>query len=105
MKALSRPTTILFFAFGLLAGMVRSDLEIPPRIARFLSLYLLSGAAWASRGGFALAESRAGVKCCPACSGAVALSPLRCRPSAFVLLRRFLSGFDAAAIAATYVTR
>ena len=32
---------ILFFVFGLLAGAVRSNLEIPPQIARFLSLYLL----------------------------------------------------------------
>ena len=32
---------ILFFVFGLLAGALRSNLEIPPQIARFLSLYLL----------------------------------------------------------------
>ncbi len=32
--------TILFFGFGTLAGLVTSDLEIPPRISRFLSLQL-----------------------------------------------------------------
>ena len=32
---------ILFFVFGLLAGALRSNLEIPPAISRFLSLYLL----------------------------------------------------------------
>lgn len=32
---------VLFFALGVLAGAVRSDLEIPPAIAKFLSLYLL----------------------------------------------------------------
>ena len=32
---------ILFFFFGLFAGTIRSNLEIPPAIAKFLSLYLL----------------------------------------------------------------
>ncbi|NBS66988.1 MAG: sodium-dependent bicarbonate transport family permease, partial [Betaproteobacteria bacterium] len=32
---------ILFFAFGLLAGLLRSNLEVPPQMAKFLSLYLL----------------------------------------------------------------
>ncbi len=32
---------ILFFIFGVLAGFARSNLEIPPAISRFLSLYLL----------------------------------------------------------------
>jgi hypothetical protein len=32
---------ILFFLFGAFAGAVKSNLEIPPPIARFLSLYLL----------------------------------------------------------------
>ena len=32
---------ILFFVFGVLAGTVKSNLEIPPAISRFLSLYLL----------------------------------------------------------------
>ena len=46
---------ILFFMFGLLAGFVRSNLEIPPPIARFLSLYLLM--ALGLKGGFALRDS------------------------------------------------
>jgi hypothetical protein len=46
---------ILFFVFGLLVGTVRSNLEIPPQIARFLSLYLLM--APGLKGGFALAKS------------------------------------------------
>ena len=32
---------ILFFVFGIFAGAVRSNLEIPKSIAKFLSLYLL----------------------------------------------------------------
>ena len=46
---------ILFFVFGVLAGLVKSNLEIPPQISRFLALYLLM--ALGLKGGFALAES------------------------------------------------
>ena len=46
---------ILFFVFGMAAGAIRSNLEIPPQIARFLSLYLLM--ALGLKGGFALAKS------------------------------------------------
>ena len=46
---------ILFFIFGLLAGLLRSNLELPQPISRFLSLYLLM--ALGLKGGFALAAS------------------------------------------------
>ena len=46
---------ILFFVFGILAGSLKSNLEIPPQISRFLSLYLLM--ALGLKGGFALAQS------------------------------------------------
>ena len=46
---------ILFFAFGVLAGALKSNLEIPQPISRFLSLYLLM--ALGLKGGFALAKS------------------------------------------------
>lgn len=46
---------ILFFVFGVLAGTLKSNLEIPPAISRFLSLYLLM--ALGLKGGFALAQS------------------------------------------------
>jgi hypothetical protein len=46
---------VLFFAFGVLAGVLRSDLEIPPQVSKFLSLYLLM--ALGLKGGFALAAS------------------------------------------------
>jgi len=46
---------ILFFVFGVLAGALRSNLEIPPAISKFLSLYLLM--ALGLKGGFALAKS------------------------------------------------
>ena len=45
---------ILFFLFGVGAGLVKSNLEIPAPISKFLSLYLLM--ALGLKGGFALAR-------------------------------------------------
>ena len=90
---------ILFFAFGILAGCVKSNLEIPQPIARFLSLYLLM--ALGLKGGFALAQTGLTVEVAASLGAAVLLAvaiPL----AAYPLLKRFVSGFDAAAVAATY---
>ena len=90
---------ILFFVFGLLAGLVRSNLEIPPAIARFLSLYLLM--ALGLKGGFALAHSGMTWEVGTSLAAAFALAilvPLL----GFLILRRYVSGFDALAVAATY---
>lgn len=90
---------ILFFAFGILAGCVKSNLEIPPQISRFLSLYLLM--ALGLKGGFALAESGLTMDVAVSLGCAVLLAvivPLL----AYHLLKRKLSAFDAAAVAATY---
>lgn len=90
---------ILFFVFGILAGTVKSNLEIPPAISRFLSLYLLM--ALGLKGGFALAHSGLTMQVGAGLAAAVALAvivPL----IGYSILKRFLSGFDAAAIAATY---
>ena len=46
---------ILFFVFGVVAASLKSNLEIPPAISRFLSLYLLM--ALGLKGGFALSHS------------------------------------------------
>lgn len=90
---------ILFFVFGLLAGAVRSNLEIPPQIARFLSLYLLM--ALGLKGGFALAKS--GLTTEIAVSLGLALMLAVLVPAVgYLVLRRLLSRFDAAAVAATY---
>lgn len=90
---------ILFFVFGVLAGAVKSNLEIPPAISRFLSLYLLM--ALGLKGGFALAHS--GLTANVAVSLAAAIALAVCIPLlGYVFLRRFVSGFDAAAVAATY---
>lgn len=90
---------ILFFVFGVLAGTVKSNLEIPPQISRFLSLYLLM--ALGLKGGFALAHSGLTVEVATTLGCAVALAVI-VPAIGYRVLRRFLGGYDAAAIAATY---
>ena len=90
---------ILFFVFGILAGSLRSNLEIPQPISRFLSLYLLM--ALGLKGGFALSKSGLTAEVAISLASALALAflvPLM----GYALLRRFLNGYDAAALAATY---
>lgn len=90
---------ILFFVFGAIAGSLKSNLEIPPAISRFLSLYLLM--ALGLKGGFALSRSGLTQEVAASLASAVALAiiiPLL----GYFLLKRFLNGFDAAAVAATY---
>ncbi len=90
---------ILFFAFGVVAGMLKSNLEIPHQISRFLSLYLLM--ALGLKGGFALAKSGLTVEVVVSLACAVALA-IAIPAMSFFVLRKVISGFDAAAIAATY---
>ncbi len=90
---------VLFFLLGVFAGAVRSNLEIPPAISRFLSLYLLM--ALGLKGGFSLAES--GITREVLGSLGVALMLALIVPLiGYQVLRRLASGFDAAALAATY---
>jgi len=90
---------ILFFIFGVFAGAVKSNLEIPQPISRFLALYLLMSLGL--RGGFELAHS--GLTATVVSGLVVALSLAVMVPTiGYLLLRRVVSGFDAAAIAATY---
>ena len=90
---------ILFFAFGVLAGALKSNLEIPPAIAKFLSLYLLM--ALGLKGGFALAKS--GLSPEIALSLAAAMLMAVIVPTlGYQLLKRHVSKFDAAAVAASY---
>jgi len=90
---------ILFFIFGVFAGAVKSNLEIPQPISRFLALYLLMSLGL--RGGFELAHS--GLTSTVASGLVVALSLAVIIPTiGYSLLKRVVSGFDAAAIAATY---
>ncbi len=90
---------ILFFIFGIAAGLLRSNLEIPPSISRFLSLYLLM--ALGLKGGFALARSGLTQEVAVSLGVAVVLAlvvPL----AGYSVLRKVTGSFDAAAISATY---
>ena len=90
---------ILFFFLGLLAVAVRSDLEIPPQIGKFLSLYLLFSIGL--KGGFELADSHAGASplwvmlACVLFSFAVPFL-------AYPILKLRINHHDAGAIAASY---
>lgn len=91
--------TILFFIFGIFAGLVKSNLEIPQPISRFLSLYLLM--ALGLKGGFALNKSGFAPEIAISLGLAITLAiaiPLL----AYNLLKQRLDKLDAAAIAATY---
>ena len=90
---------ILFFVFGVAAGLLKSNLEIPQPIARFLSLYLLM--ALGLKGGFALARSGFSSEVAVSLACAVLLAVVVPALGYFVL-KRWLAGFDAAAVAATY---
>lgn len=46
---------ILFFALGVLAGLIRSDLSVPESISRYLSLYLMIAIGF--KGGVAIANT------------------------------------------------
>ena len=90
---------ILFFIFGAFAGAIKSNLEIPQPIARFLSLYLLM--ALGLKGGFALHKSGFTIEIGLALGLAIFLAiiiPLL----GYSLLRTKLNNYDSAAIAATY---
>jgi len=90
---------ILFFVFGVLAGALRSNLEIPKSVAKFLSLYLLM--ALGLKGGFALAQS--GFTPTVALSLGAALFMAFLVPTiGYALLRNRVSRMDAAAVAAAY---
>lgn len=90
---------ILFFVFGILAGLIRSNLEIPPQISKFLSLYLLM--ALGLKGGFALAKSGFTAEIITVIALGLGLA-LVIPAVSYWFLRRFLNGFDSAAVAATY---
>ena len=90
---------ILFFIFGVFAGSVKSNLEIPPQISRFLSLYLLM--ALGLKGGFALHKSGFTSEIALSLGLAVFLAVI-IPIIGYWILRRKLNAFDAAAVAATY---
>ncbi len=97
-KNLTDPA-ILFFFLGACIGLVRSNLEVPKQVAKFLSLYLLMALGF--KGGQALANAGLNVEGAKVIGVALALA-LVTPALAFLVLRRRINHFDAAAIAATY---
>jgi hypothetical protein len=90
---------VLFFVLGLIAGAIRSNLEIPAPVTRFLSLYLLMAIGF--KGGLAIADGGLGGEGLALVLAAVLLAVVV--PSwSFLVLRRRVAPLDAAAIAATY---
>lgn len=90
---------ILFFLFGVFAGIIRSNLEIPPAITKFLSLYLLM--ALGLKGGFAL--QKAGLTIEVATTLLIGMFLAVVIPIlGYWVLKRKVGSDDAAAIAATY---
>lgn len=90
---------ILFFGLGLFVAAVRSNLEIPAPIAKFLSLYLLMAIGF--KGGQALGETGV-TDAAVRVVGIALLLALVIPVIGFLVLRRRVNHFDAAAIAATY---
>lgn len=90
---------ILFFLLGIFAGLVRSNLEIPSQVARFLALYLLM--ALGLKGGFALAKTGLTLEVMEGLFAALFLATI-IPFVGYQILKRMTSPFDAAAIAATY---
>lgn len=90
---------ILFFVFGVLAGALKSNLEIPPAISKFLSLYLLM--ALGLKGGFALAHSGLSASVMVSLTAAIVMAFI-VPALGYQLLKNRVSRFDAAAIAASY---
>lgn len=91
--------TLLFFVLGIVAAVVKSDLEIPPGSVKFISLYLLFAIGF--KGGQELAHSAFTVEILYSLLFGVivaSLIPLY----TFFILKRKLSISDAAAAAAAY---
>lgn len=90
---------VLFFFVGVVIGLVRSNLEIPAPVTKFLSLYLLMALGF--KGGQALGDAGLSGDAVQVIGAALFLAVLT--PAlAFVVLRNRINAFDAAAIAATY---
>lgn len=90
---------LLFFALGVAAGCLKSDLAIPQAIAKGLALYLLIAIGF--EGGAKLAQSGLTAQVFTALAAGVLLS-LLLPLLGFVVLRRLVDPLNAAAIAAHY---
>ncbi len=90
---------VLFFVLGLFAGLVRSNLQIPDQVGRFLSLYLLM--ALGLKGGFAIRASGIDQTVIVSLGLAVAMA-IAVPISGYLALRRAIGQFEAIGVAAVY---
>ncbi len=91
--------TLLFFVLGIVAALVRSDLEIPPQISKFLSLYLLFSIGF--KGGMELSHSGLTREVMVTLGLSVLLAVVVPLYTYFILRRKF-DVYNAGALAATY---
>ncbi|GAB2955716.1 sodium-dependent bicarbonate transport family permease [Hymenobacter coalescens] len=91
--------TLLFFVLGIVATLVKSDLEIPPTTTKFISLYLLFSIGF--KGGQELAHSPFSSEILYSLGFGLLIASLIPLYSFFILKRR-LSVSDAGAVAAAY---
>lgn len=91
--------TLLFFLLGVVATIIKSDLEIPPQISKFLSLYLLFSIGF--KGGMELSHSGLTQEVVVTLGIAIVMAMVVPFYSYFIL-RRKLDVYNAGAIAATY---
>ncbi len=94
----SHPATLFFF-LGLIAVLVKSDLEIPPQIAKFLSIYLLFDIG--IKGGEELFHSGFNMQVITVMSVCI-LGSFLIPFAMFFILKQKLNTYDAGAVAATY---
>ena len=90
---------LLFFILGIIAVLVKSDLEIPPNSSKFISLYLLFAIGF--KGGQELSHETFNTEIGASMLFGIAISmviPLY----TFFLLKKQLNPYNAAAIAAAY---
>ena len=90
---------ILFFLLGLLAALVKSNLQIPESVVKFISLYLMLSIGF--KGGVSLHQSSLFG------DGLIIIAIIMCMSAivpiySYLLFRKSLGAADAAAIGATY---
>lgn len=91
--------TLLFFILGIVATLLKSDLEIPPSSSKFISLYLLFSIGF--KGGQELAHSGFNAEIINSLLFGVALASV-IPFYVFFILKQKLSTSDAGAVAAAY---
>lgn len=91
--------TLLFFVLGIVAALVKSDLEIPASSSKFISLYLLFAIGF--KGGQELAHSSFTIEIFYSLIFGIVVASL-VPLYVFFILKRKLNVYDAGAVAAAY---